>query len=203
MSKYDDYLDFAISKVRTANSRYDHVLTILKTNKEIDTLFFRMVIGSFVKEMFLSISHLFERNSSNNMNIHKLLKMYIDNQKDSSKKKKAEKLLGEIKGIQFKKWKTLFEYRNGVIAHSDYEVYQIIKDKPKKFSKAVDNFTEALSKANEIIKLLVSDFEIETKQTKRAMYELDLTLKLIKNHQEYVNFMREQEQLDYQIRHNW
>lgn len=203
MGKYDDYLDFAVTKLQLANDRFRTVLELVEVNKEVDTLFFKQVIGAFVKEMLLSVAHLFEKNHSNNMNLQKLLKIYIDNTSKKEKKSKATKLLDNIKKVQYDEWKDLFDYRNGVIAHSDYRVYLLSKEKPKKFKKVLNNFIEALNTANEIVKFLVTNFKIETKASDQAIEELRLTIRLIKEHQEYVMIMREQEKLEFENNKKW
>ncbi len=128
-------------------------------DKEIDLLFLYYVANSFFKEMILNTAHLFENNSSNNENVtlRRLLNRHLDGLKENTKKNKeridkCNKLIDLTKKYKYDELSQVFDYRNGLLAHSDFKLFQKLLSKEKKFDNIVGEVNLALSHTLKVLR---------------------------------------------------
>ncbi|WP_010499953.1 hypothetical protein [Paenibacillus elgii] len=159
--KYDLYLKIMINRYKTVfyKKRLMEEIRFKAKDKEIDLLFLYYVANSFFKEMILNTAHLFENNSSNNENVtlRRLLNRHLDGLKENTKKNKeridkCNKLIDLTKKYKYDELSQVFDYRNGLLAHSDFKLFQKLLSKEKKFDNIVGEVNLALSHTLKVLR---------------------------------------------------
>jgi hypothetical protein len=192
-------------------SKYELILELGRHRDTIlgESSLFRFIFYSFFKDVILSITRLFENyEGARSETVHLIFVMKkhkndLEQERGLLKKKAYEKKLQEFNELNteikdyYYKHTQIFEFRNRILAHSQFLYDHEIKDLNKKIKS--NDVKDALDLAASVIKYLidyydVQNLQINTEIISSAKHDIGLLTRVLEEEAEFLRIQFEEYQ---------
>jgi hypothetical protein len=196
-------------------SKYELILELGRYRETIlgESSLYKFIFYSFFRDVILAITRLFENyenNKTETVHLLSVLKMHKQNleQRNIAGSIKEQAYKNKLKDYKYHNSKVkdfyyehiqIFEFRNRILAHSQFLYDHEIKDLNKKMKS--DDIKEAIDLAATVIKYLVDYYEIDnlrinTEIISSAKHDIGLLTRVLEEEAEFLRIQFEEYQVE-------